>query len=310
MKQQSKEMKLVKKPTTKLNVQGSNLRTASSDKTFIMIQSRSDTVVVLVAGKQKNALEYTEKNAVVRSMAISDNGIAIIGFESGGQIGIVKLVDFSNVVIGPRVLDTRVWMLGFGNGVDITQNSLMAVIGSPNENAVYMYNISTKGTFIPVEKVTNKKMETFGWKVALSMSGNTLAVTAPKAMNKENSKVGAITLYRNTESSWKQLEEIAYGLVETRKLGLGGVAINEQTGQIDVIDEKGDLTSFQVSVYLNRGSKKYWFLSSHNSLIISTRKSVKMLMQSQLEQMEICLMPNAGACPVSDHQIRREGNFS
>ena len=307
MKKQSKEMLLIES-SDKINVQGTEFRTNSAGKEYIVVKSRADTVVVLVDGKQKNALEYTEKNAAVRSMAISDNGIAIIGFESGGQVGIVKLVDFSSL-IGPRVLDTRVWMLGFGNGVDITQNSMMAVIGSPNENAVYTYNISNKGTFIPQKKITNKKMETFGWKVALSESGNTLAVTAPKAMNDKDSKVGAVTLYRNRESFWKQLDEIAYGLEETRKLGLGGVAVNEQTGRIDVVDEKGDFTSFQVSLYLNRNSTKYCLFLSQTTLMNSTRKTAK-IMRCQLEQMEICLMLNVGACPVSDHQIRREDNFS
>lgn len=175
-------------------------------------------------------------------MALSDNGILVVGFQFQNY-GLVEVYD--TFVATSRPIYAQVWIADYGKGVAITPDASTVVVGSPKEGSVYVYEFSRR-RFVLRNKVSNRGIPSFGWKVNISDSGQTLAVSAPQARNIDGLNVGAIVVYNYFNKELVAIDDFAYGGSEDRKLGLGGVAIDEKTGRVHGMDQNGIIDTYQV----------------------------------------------------------------
>jgi len=215
---------------------------------------KSNDKEILVRFDDFSMLTYKEHRGRLKSLAVSDDGIIIAGFErisSDGTetgLGMVQVLDTKDL---SNPLDEEVWLSGFGTGVDITPDSSMVAIGSPEESTVYIFHL-VEGTLPPSsEKIKHHdpRSKSFGWKVALSEDGKSIAVADPYS-SVNNVESGAIFVYAWIEGDgWVDVQEILYGRNDMRKLGLAGVAIDDRRGRVDASDHNNHLYSFVVSEY-------------------------------------------------------------
>jgi len=231
--------------TDTLNIQGDALRTSSDDGSFIAMKSNSRDILVVHEGKP---LSFGVPTGQLKSIAVSDEGIIIAGVEqvlSDGRqsgLGMVLIIDAFDLSTPKYV---RPWQSGYGTGVDITSNSEMIAIGSPNERTVYTYTLKENGSFSSEHKIKHydPTSKTFGWKVALGKDGQTIAVVSPSTASSAV-QVGAIFVYVLIDDDWTGVAEILYGRNGMRKLGLGGIAINAGLARVDAKDHNDNVYSF------------------------------------------------------------------
>lgn len=224
-----------------------------------------------VAGLQGKAkkripspVSYSEPQGTIKSIAISNEGIIIIGYElsfsddSSAGAGIIKIFDVSNLA---TPISQRPWIHQYGNGVDITPDATFVAIGSPNERTVYTYSLSRSGVLSQQRKVRGVAVETdtrFGWKVALSDDGQSLAVAAPFVV-RDGKQVGAIYVYSSVYNAWTLSADTLYGRDNMRKIGLGGIAISNIRGRVDA-RENDSIYSFEVSFqFLDLSTQRFFF---------------------------------------------------
>jgi hypothetical protein len=230
--------------TDTLNIQGDEIRTSSDSGSFIAMKSNSRDILILHEGKSSS---FNYPTGQLKSIAVSDEGIIIAGFEriDGTESGL-------GVVLILNVFDLSTpyesfWQSGYGSGVDITPDSKMIAVGSPKERTVYTY-ILKNGLFASEHRIKHYDpiSKSFGWNVALAKDGQTIAIASPSAVSSAV-QVGAIFVYVWIDDDWTAVTEIIYGRNEIRKLGLGGIAINASLARVDAKDHNDNVYSFVVS---------------------------------------------------------------
>lgn len=199
-----------------------------------------------------NLFSFSDLTGQLKSIALSDEGIIIAGFERvlldgrKSGLGTVLILDTFDLSTPKHVAP---WQSGYGTGVDITPDSKMIAIGSPKERTVYTYILKENGSFVSEQKIKHydPTSKTFGWKVALAKDGQTIAVVSPSVVSSAV-QVGAMFVYVWIDDDWTAVAEILYGRNGIRKLGLGGIAINAGLARVDAKDHNDDVYSFVVSV--------------------------------------------------------------
>ena len=225
-----------------MNIQGDEQSTSSDDDRFIATKSNSD---ILVLHEGKPGL-YRDSPGLLKSIAVSDEGIVIAGFEiSGPGLGVVLILNSFDLSDSKS---ESVWMSEYGTGVDITPDSSMIAIGSPKERTVYTYSLGENGSFEKEHKIKHydTTSESFGFKVALAEDGKTIAVASPST-TLSSVQYGAIFVYVWIDDVWTAVAEILYGRNDIRRLGLGGIAIDAGLARVDAKDYNDNLYSFVVS---------------------------------------------------------------
>jgi hypothetical protein len=197
---------------------------------------------------------YTNTYGDLLSIAISDDGIIIAGFEDtvSASLGIVLILDVYTMDSSPPK-HSEAWTAGFGHGVHITPAADMIAIGDPVENKVYTYKLNENYSFDysskQVIKSPNSTFSSFGWKVALSNTGESLAISCPQALL-HNEKVGAIYVYVYINNDWILIQPVLFGdLNGASRLGYSGIAINESEGRVDLLDKTKNRYQFVVSFW-------------------------------------------------------------
>jgi hypothetical protein len=195
---------------------------------------------------------YTSTNGNLLSVAISDNGIIIAGFEDSisSSLGIVLILDVNTMELLPPK-HSEAWTAGFGHGVHITPAADMIAIGDPVKNEVYTYKLNARYSVDYLSKQVVKSPDSaftsFGWKVALSHTGESLAVSCPEA-RLDNNEVGAIYVYVYINNDWILIRPILFGDRNgVTRLGYAGIAINESEGRVDLLDKTENRYQFVVS---------------------------------------------------------------
>lgn len=206
-----------------------------------MLRDLSNKILLVKYGV-KGLLEFNHLKRSVSSIALSDNGVLIVGYQYSDH-GLVEVYDSSSASTRPTY--AQVWTADYGNGVAITPDARIVVVGSPREGRVYLYELN-QGKFTSEQKITNRDIPTFGWKVSISTSGRSLAISAPRARNDSGLDIGLIIIYNFIDDKWVKMRGLIQGGNEDRKLGLGGVAINEKLGRVYGMDQNGIINTYQV----------------------------------------------------------------
>lgn len=225
---------------------------------------------------KKNSVEYNDQKKRVSSIALSDNGYLAVGYQYQ-NIGLLEFHDTSS--IHSRPIYAQVSTTLYGNGVAITPDASKVVVGSPEESRVYVYEFN-RGNLLSKKTISNKEINSFGWKVAVSETGQTLAVSAPMARNDGGFTVGLIIIYILMDDEWVKLKDFAYGDSEDRKLGLGGVAVDEKLGRVHAIDENGIVDAYQVSINALFECITFWYESRTQFKTFSSVDSIKNFVQT------------------------------
>lgn len=206
-----------------------------------MLRDKSNKILLVKYGV-KSLLEFNHLKRSVSSIALSDNGVLIVGYQYSDH-GLVEVYDTSSASTRPTYV--QVWTADYGNGVAITPDARIVVVGSPREGRVYLYELN-QGKFTSEQKITNRDIPTFGWKVSISTSGRSIAISAPRARNDSGLDIGLIIIYNFIDDKWVKMRGLIQGGNEDRKLGLGGVAINEKLGRVYGMDQNGIINTYQV----------------------------------------------------------------
>jgi hypothetical protein len=228
-----------------LNIQGDAVRTSSNNGSFIAMKSNSRDFLILHEGKSST---FNYPTGQLKSIAVSDEGIIIAGFELiDGTESVLGVVLILNAFDLSKPKSESFWQSGYGSGVDITPDSKMIAVGSPKERTVYTY-ILNDDVFASEHKIKHydPTSKSFGWNVALAKDGQTIAIASPSAVSSAV-QVGAIFVYVWIDDDWTAVTEILYGRNEIRKLGLGGIAINAGLARVDAKDHNDNVYSFVVS---------------------------------------------------------------
>ena len=231
-----------------MNIQGDAQRTSSDDDRFIAMKSNSDILVL----HESKPLSYGNSPGQLKSIAVSDEGVIIAGFEmfgsDGSQTGLGKILILNSYDLTDSISES-VWMSGYGSGVDITPDSGMIAIGSPKERTVYTYSLGENGSFEKEHKIKHydTTSKSFGFKVALAKDGQTIAVASPST-TLNSVQYGAIFVYVWIDDVWTAVAEILYGRSNIRRLGLGGIAIDASLARVDAKEYSDNLYSFVVSL--------------------------------------------------------------
>jgi len=235
------------------NIQGDAVRTSSNNGSFIAMTSNSREILVLHEGRP---FSFREPIGQVESIAVSDDGIIIVGFDrllsDGTSVGLGMIIILDTFDLSTSKYE-KVWQSGYGTGVDITPDSKMIAIGSPQERTVYTNILEENCSFASEQKIKHydPTSKTFGWKVALARDGQTIAIVSPTTVSSDV-QVGAIFVYVRIDDDWTAIAEVIYGRNGIRKLGLGGVAINASLARVDAKDDNENVYSFVVSFVLVR----------------------------------------------------------
>ena len=235
------------------NIQGDAVTTSSNNGSFIAMTSNSREILVLHEGRP---FSFREPIGQVESIAVSDDGIIIVGFDrllsDGTSVGLGMIIILDTFDLSTSKYE-RVWQSGYGTGVDITPDSKMIAIGSPKERTVYTNILKENCSFASEQKIKHydPTSKTFGWKVALARDGQTIAIVSPTTVSSDV-QVGAIFVYVRIDDDWTAIAEVIYGRNGIRKLGLGGVAINASLARVDAKDDNENVYSFVVSFVLVR----------------------------------------------------------
>lgn len=215
-------------------------RVGDSNGNSIVFREKSNKILFGKYGV--TILEFNNLKRSVSSMALSDNNVLVVGYQYSDH-GVVEVYDTSSASTRPTY--AQVWMADYGNGVAITPDASKVVVGSPKEGGVYLYELN-QGKFTSEQKITNREIPTFGWKVSVSTSGRSLAISAPRARDESGLDVGLIVIYNFIDDKWIKMRGMIQGRNEDRKLGLGGVAIDEKLGRVYGMDQNGVIDTYQV----------------------------------------------------------------
>lgn len=207
---------------------------------------------------EKRILVYVDAKILIfndpfaaNSIALSDNGYMIVSFESSSQ-GFVRLLRIESRNIANK--DEKIGVAQFGSGVSITPDGSRAAVGSPRAAKVYIYGINPETAEfqsnvdvieVPSSLSSIYSGSDFGAKIALSETGNTIAIAAPK-YKEDGTEIGAVFLYTKSESGWI-FQNIVKGSVSNPQYGVSGLAINDSSGRLDVTDFRGDISNLKVS---------------------------------------------------------------
>lgn len=264
-------------------------RVGDTNGNFIVLRDKSNKILFGKYGVN-SVSEFNQMKRSVSSMALSDNGVLVIGYQYSDH-GLVEVYDTSSASSHPTY--TQVWTDDFGNGVAITPDARIVVVGSPRECKVYLYELN-QGKFTSEQKITNREIPTFGWKVSISTSGRSLAISAPRARDDSGLDVGLIVIYNFIDDKWVKMKGLIKGRNEDRKLGLGGVAINEKLGRVYGMDQNGIIYTYQVRL-IDCHVSYFEIFPSFRLLFYSTKDDVLIFHQNQLVLMETCLIPVVNA---------------
>lgn len=225
-----------------MNIQGNILANRSDNGRYIALRSNANDILSLAHGK---SYIYKRSRGQLKSLAVSDDGKLVAGFAVSSYLGLIQLFDASDMQVP---LDEKVWMNGYGSSVAINNDSTMVAVGSPNERTVYTYSL-TGGSFHSEKriKLINSDMNDFGSKVALSENGETIAIASPHSHDQvRDVEAGGIHVYVLINERWILVAVILYGRDSMRRLGVGGLAVDDKNARVDAIDEN-EIYSFEVS---------------------------------------------------------------
>ena len=215
---------------------------------------------------------YKDNFGNLRSVAISDSGVMIISvdnFDPNVALSVVRILDAERL---ESPIYNEIWIRNFGAGVSITPSAHMVAIGSSDENLVYTYALNKKGVILKNTRSfivsDNMASKSFGWRVGLSHDGTSVAVASPGEVV-DSIQVGAIYVYVWVDGKWEGLDSVLYGSGGLRKIGIGGVAIDDIRGQLSIQDNNAQGHSFQVRAArmrsLNYKILLHVFLSVHHT---------------------------------------------
>ncbi len=232
--------------------------------------------------------EYADPIGILKSFSVSDTGLAITCFyNSIGNFSITRIMNMSHL---STVLDTEIWS-GLGTATSVTPSGEISAIGFPKENTVRTYLMLSGGKFdrsslVSLKENNNYPPGRFGEKVALSESGMTLAVASPGAI-RDSIDYGAVFIFVWIDKNWQKIEGVFYGTNDLRRIGAGGIAIDDHIGLINVRENNGRHRSFKVrTAFLSVLLFEFKLLSSSNALfrfLLSSRSHVTTLTQQHLE---------------------------
>ena len=235
------------------NIQGNALTSKSNNGQYVILQKNRHECTLISNG---GIASYIDKIGNVRSMAISNSGKSIISFDfidPAVNLSVVRIFDAESF---DTPVYNEVWIRNFGSGVSITPSANMVAIGSPDENAVYIFAMNEDDALVKSSRKMIKHHDkkgslsgTFGTKVALSETGTSIAVASPSA-TVEDIEVGAVYIYTWVGNEWERSQYVLYGAGESRKLGIGGIAIDDANGQISVQNKIGQRQTFLVRIDL------------------------------------------------------------
>jgi hypothetical protein len=238
-----------------LNIQGISTITRSNNQSYIALKDINDEKRIVVYFNSK-ILSFSDP-FTAKSIALSDIGLMLVSFESSNQ-GFIRLLRIENSIISNK--DEKVGILQFGSGLSITPDGSKAAVGSPLAGKVYIYDINpSTAEFqstvhvieVPSSLASQYSGSDFGSKIALSESGNTIAIAAPK-YKESGIEIGAVLLYTKLESGWTFLNNIVKGTSSSTKYGVAGLAVDDTIGRLDVTDFQGEVTNLKVSIW-------FWF---------------------------------------------------
>ena len=230
-----------------LNIQGNSQTSRSNNGRYVIMKTSRVRCVLIVENHPPQ--EYHDNHGrTIQSIAVSDNGLIVIGLNAAES----SIVRIFNGALNKSVFDEP-WQLHFGSGLSITPTGKHLAIGSPDENKVYVYALNetkeNRGSIIKSSKkvIIGPRLESFGWKVGLSESGTSVAIAAP-SKEVESLEVGMIYIYILVEDEWRVLDTALYGSVNSLRIGIGGVSVDDNLGIISVQDNTLDhKKSFMVS---------------------------------------------------------------
>ena len=255
-----------------LNIQGNSKTARSKNGRYVIIKTGPFSCALLVDNQPPQ--EYHDTHGrTIQSIAVSDTGLIAISLDSIGS-SIVRLFNGGlNVIF---LVYDEPWQLRFGTGLSLTPKGDMLAIGSPGESKVYTYDLDTAGSILKYTKklIVGPNFEGFGWKVGLSEGGNSLAIASPSS-NVDSLDVGAINVYALVEGTWESLDTVLYGTEDSLRIGIGGVAIDDQHGIVSVQDNNLDhKKTFMVRVSYEWYSQLHFFWMLSNLLSLLTAGSV------------------------------------
>ncbi len=233
-----------------LNIQGKKWIT-NNDGSYAVVQTAPGRLEIFAKDK---SYFYEDEFGKLEAMAVSGVGTLIATFSAQittsanerRSVSMVRVLDISSTPIKP--LHNEVWKEGFGKAVSITPSSDTIAIGSPKENTVYTYRFK-RGEVTrqsrSVIKYRQSVSAAFGSKVALSDSGESIVIAAPE-YSKDGIVAGKVLVYIWVENGWEPLGVEIYGSKTFQYLGIGGIAIDDINGRVDVRTSDEDRVSFEV----------------------------------------------------------------
>ena len=227
----------------KLNVQGNAVFARSNNGQNAVIRTTEANRII----DESTLTEYVEPLGILKSFSVSDTGLVLACFyNSIGNFSITRIMNISNL---STILDNDVWS-GLGTATSVTPSGDKSAIGFPKENTVRTYLLLPDGkfdrsSFVILKENNNYPPGRFGEKVALSESGMSLAVASPGAM-RDSIDVGAVFVFVWIDKKWQNTESVFYGTDDLRRIGAGGIAIDDHIGLINVRENNGRHRAFKV----------------------------------------------------------------
>lgn len=222
-----------------------------------MVKSSDKEIVIHSDGRVQ---PYKVDYGVVKSMAISNKGVIIIGFDKvthsddETSLGFVQILQTTKYFIGTvkkikvELLDERTWVRGYGTGVDILPSGDKITVGSPLEQKVYVYALHADKTLPSLADTVrhDDSKSAFGNKVAMAKDGQSIAIADP-LVQVDGKQVGAIYVYIFLEGiGWRGRVDTIYGRNhrDMRSLGIGSLVVDSVKGRVDARDLNNHVFSF------------------------------------------------------------------
>ena len=220
-----------------LNIQGNSKTARSKNGRYVIIKTGPFSCALLVDNQPPQEYHDTHGRRI-QSITVSDKGLIAFSLDSIGS-SIVRIFN-GGLNVNFAVYDEP-WQLRFGTGLSLTPKGDILAIGSPGESKVYTYDLDTAGSILKYTKklIVGPNFEGFGSKVGLSEGGDSIAVASPSS-KVDYLDVGAIHVYALVGGTWESLDILLYGTEDSLRIGIGGVAIDDQHGIVSVQDNNLD----------------------------------------------------------------------
>lgn len=222
-----------------------------------MVKSSEKEVVIHSDGRVQ---PYKVDYGIVRSLAVSNQGVIIIGFDKvtheddETSLGFVQILKTTKYFIGTirkikvELLDEKTWVSGYGTGVDIVPTGDKVIVGSPFEQKVYVYTLRADKTFPSLGDTVrhDDSKSAFGSKVAIASDGQSIAIADP-LVQVDGKQVGAIYVYAFLEGvGWRGRVDTLFGRNhrDMRSLGIGSLVVDSVKGRVDARDLNDHIFSF------------------------------------------------------------------